>query len=174
MTLHRKITEIPGERAEGNAIAAHRTGDNSARHFHHGPELRVIPQVLGILPLLTEKTERALPPLDVMISRNNQRRDFQLDSMKKDVRRLELAVAGALAQVAGNHDGGGAQTRKKFFKRLDLLDVGKAAKVQVGEMRDDDGGTAHAAEPPLSGVTISHGYDTIAPTPHARAPALGS
>ena len=60
------------------------------------------------------------------------------------MRRLELAVAGALGEIARDHGGGGAERGEELLERLDLRQVGVAAEVQVGEM--DDGWTGFDAE----------------------------
>ena len=56
------------------------------------------------------------------------------------MRRLELAVPGALAEIAGDDRGGGAEGGQEILERLDLREVGVAAEVQIGEVDDRDGG----------------------------------
>ena len=58
--------------------------------------------------------------------------------MEEDVGGLELAVPGALAQVARDDDRGRVEGGKEFLQRLDLLEVGEAAEVEIGEVGDGD------------------------------------
>jgi hypothetical protein len=74
MTLDRDVPEPPRHGAERHAVAAERPGDHSAGNFEDGPKMIEVQVVLGVLPLLTEKPERTLPPLDVMVTRHDDRR----------------------------------------------------------------------------------------------------
>ena len=69
---------------------------------------------------------------------HDERRGPRAQALDEQVRRLELAVPGALGEVARDDDGGGVEGGEKVVERLDLLEVGEAAEVQVGEVNDRD------------------------------------
>ncbi len=73
-----------------------------------------------------------------MVARNDQHRHVAAQPLQEGVGRLELAVAGALAQVAGDDGGAGAERGEELLERLDLGEVGVAAEVQVGNVDDRD------------------------------------
>ena len=56
--------------------------------------------------------------------------------LEEGVRGLELAVPGALGEVARDDGGGGAERGEEVLERLDLRQVGVAAEMQVGEVDD--------------------------------------
>ena len=57
-------------------------------------------------------------------------------------RPLELAVAGALGEIAGDGDGvGTSSVGDELLQRLHLLEVGMPAEMQVGAV--DDGRVGH-------------------------------
>jgi hypothetical protein len=67
-----------------------------------------------------------------MVSRHDKPGRLQPEAVKEYVCRLELAVPGTLAQVAGDYERRRPEGWKKFFQRLDLLEVGKTAEVDIG------------------------------------------
>jgi hypothetical protein len=73
-----------------------------------------------------------------MVTGHHDGGNLEPQSVKKHVRRLELAVASPLAQIAGDRDGRRIETGQKFFERLDLPKVGVAAEMEIGEVRNDD------------------------------------
>src|SRR5215210_7192456 len=138
MTLHRQVPEPPRHGAERHPVAAERSSNDSAGNFEYGSKMIEVQVVLGVLPLFTEKPERALPPLDVMVARDDDWRRREAHPLDEQVRRLKLTVPGPLGEIAGHDDGRGFQRRKKVVERLDLLEVGIAPEVDIGEMDDRD------------------------------------
>jgi heme oxygenase len=81
-----------------------------------------------------------------VIARNDEDRCVLPEPLQERVRRLELAVAGTLAHVAGDHGRGRAEGWQEILERLDLREVGEAAEMKVGEMDDRYGRVAHAQQ----------------------------
>ena len=63
--------------------------------------------------------------------------------LEERVRRLELAMPGALGEITGDDGGGGAEGGEEVLERLDLREVGVAAEVQIREVDDRDGWGGH-------------------------------
>ena len=78
-----------------------------------------------------------------MVARYDERRREEPHPLDEQVRRLKLAVAGTLGEVTRDDDRRGVEAGEKFVERLDLLEVGEAPEVQVGEVNDGDFARAH-------------------------------
>jgi hypothetical protein len=85
-----------------------------------------------------------------VISRHHQRGNLELHPVQEHVRRLELAVAGALTQVTRYDDRGGIQAGQKLLEGFDLFEIRETAEVEIREVRDDDGDRTHQPLPSLS------------------------
>jgi hypothetical protein len=143
VALHRDVPKIPGERAEGDAVAAERTGDDRAGDLQHRRQDVEVAGIFRVLGAVAQQTQRTLPPLDVVVAGHHKHRHVRPDPVHERVGRLELAMAGPLAQVAGDHRGGGAQRRQKLLQRLDLVEVCIAAEVEIRQVSQDDRVPAH-------------------------------
>jgi hypothetical protein len=76
------------------------------------------------------------------------------EPLHERMRRLELAVAGALAHVTGDDGRGRAEGGQEILECLDLREVGVAAEMKVGEMDDRDRRVAHAQQATRSRITM--------------------
>jgi hypothetical protein len=72
-----------------------------------------------------------------MIAGNDEGRHPHSHAVEEDVSRLELAVACPLADVTGDDEGRRIQGWEELLQRLDLLEIGIAAEMKVGQMGND-------------------------------------
>ena len=154
VTLHRDVPDVPSERPEGDPIAAQSAHHNRAGDLEYRPELTVVPKVLVVFSLLPQQAQGALPPFDIVVPRDDDRGDLLPHPIQEDVRRLELAMPGALAQVARDDDRRRVEAGKEFLECLDLLEIGKTAEMEIGEMGNGDSAYAHSHPPTQKWLTI--------------------
>ena len=157
MALHRNVANVQGQGPEGDPVAAERADNDRAWDLELRREVSEVLGVLGVLAGLAQHPQRALPPFDVMIAGNQEGRQVGSDPIEKRVRSLELAVAGPLAHVARDDRGRGAKGGNEILQRLDLVEIGISAEVDIGNVGDDDRLIGHARSQPLGLTRQSSG-----------------
>ena len=110
-------------------------GDHGTGNDQRGREVLPEPAaVLHVESLPAADPERALEPLHVMIAGQRQHRCALRHPVDEATRRLELAVARPLGQVARYHDRAGLERRYQALDVIDHRQVAVAPEVQVGQV----------------------------------------
>src|ERR1043166_5164276 len=121
------------------AMAGEHAPQHRAGQLEAGREVRAeVAPVFPVAPVLPQKAERAAPPLDVVVPGNYQGRRGVRETLGKAQRRLQFPVAGALAQVPGEHDRRRVEGGQQRLERRDLLEIRVPAEVKIRKVGEGD------------------------------------
>jgi len=137
MALHRKIPGLQCQRTPGKTVGRQRAHDQRFRKLGRRREdgSKVLSESL-VFGVGTERDQRPLPPLDVVVARNHVYRCGALEFTNEPARRLELAVAGPVGEIARENDQARIQVGNEVFHRTDLAEIGVEAKMWIGQVDD--------------------------------------